>query len=44
MRIFGSPFRYIQGAGVFGHLGNILAPLGERFLLVVDEMVRDTIG
>ena len=43
MRIFGSPFRYIQGAGVFGHLGNILAPLGERFLLVADEMVKDTI-
>jgi glycerol dehydrogenase len=44
MRIFGSPFRYIQGPGLFGHLGNILAPLGERFLLVADETVGDTIA
>ena len=44
MKIFGSPFRYIQGAGVIGHLGNIIAPIGARFLLVVDGMVKDTIG
>ena len=44
MRIFGSPFRYIQGAGVIDHSGSILAPLGKRFLLVADEKVRDTAG
>lgn len=44
MRIFGSPFRYIQGAGVIDQFGSILAPLGERFFLVADEMVRNTIG
>ncbi len=44
MKIFGSPFRYIQGAGVIDHSGSILAPLGKRFLLVADEKVRNTAG
>lgn len=44
MKIFGSPFRYIQGAGIIAHIGNIIAPLGENFLLVADRMVIDPIG
>ena len=44
MKIFGSPFRYIQGAGIIQHIGNMIAPLGENFLLVADEMVIESIG
>ena len=44
MRIFGSPFRYFQGAGIIAHIGNIIAPLGEHFLLVADRIVIDPIG
>lgn len=44
MKIFGSPFRYIQGAGIIIHIGNILASLGENFLLVADNVVIDPIG
>ncbi len=44
LKIFGSPFRYIQGAGTIVDIGNIIAPLGENFLLVADKMVIDPIG
>jgi len=44
MRIFGSPFRYVQGAGIIEHISDIIAPLGDNFLLVADRMVLDPIG
>jgi glycerol dehydrogenase len=44
MKIFGSPFRYIQGPGAIAHLGDILAPLGERYFLIFDEVVKEIIG
>lgn len=44
MKIFGSPFRYIQGAGVIDDLGSIIEHLGDRILLVIDRMVMDSIG
>ena len=29
MKIFGSPFRYFQGAGIIENISDILAPLGD---------------
>lgn len=44
MKIFGSPFRYIQGRGAIDHLDGILATLGERFFFIVDEVAKDAKG
>ena len=44
MKIFGSPFRYIQGPGVIGQLADMLAPLGRRLFIVVDQAIEDIIG
>ena len=44
MKIYGSPFRYFQGVGIIEHISDILAPLGDNFLLVADRMVVDPIG
>lgn len=44
MRIYGSPHRYYQGAGVFDRLGEIVAPLGTNPLIVIDAFMLETLG
>jgi len=43
-RIYGSPSRYVQGAGALDDMASFLAPLGQRALLVADQPVLDLIG
>lgn len=35
MKIFGSHFRYVQGAGIIEHISDIVAPLGENIPLKI---------
>jgi len=44
MRIFGSPPRYYQGAGIFDRLGEIVAPFGAQPLVVIDPMMLGILG
>ncbi len=44
MIIFGAPFRYYQGYGIIKNVGEILAPMGNRFLVVSDAFVFDLLG
>lgn len=44
MRIFGAPGIYIQGPGAIDRLGDLVATLGTRVLLVSDEAVLRMIG
>jgi len=44
MNIFGAPSRYIQGSGVLDRMGEILSPLGDRFLAFGDETVLSIVG
>ncbi|MFL1379467.1 glycerol dehydrogenase, partial [Nocardiopsis protaetiae] len=39
-RIFASPGRYVQGRDALARLGELLAPLGRRPLLLADDTVR----
>lgn len=40
LRVFASPGRYVQGRGALARLGELLAPLGSRPLLLADDTVR----
>ncbi|PLP96445.1 glycerol dehydrogenase [Cupriavidus pauculus] len=42
--VFGSPGRYVQGAGAIEVLGEHAARLGRQALLVADRMVMDMVG
>jgi glycerol dehydrogenase len=42
--VYGSPARYLQGRGVLERAGEELAHLGKTALLVVDPVVRSSIG
>lgn len=44
MMIFGSPARYIQGPGLLSQLGQELARLSDRAVLVVDPFVENAYG
>lgn len=44
MIIYGSPARYIQGRGVLDRAGQELAALGDSAVIVVDPVLRDSIG
>lgn len=44
MKIFGAPQRYYQGPGVLDRLGEVVAPLGRRPLLVADIFVLELLG
>jgi glycerol dehydrogenase len=39
LKVFGSPGLYVQGPGAIQELGQLIAGIGERALLVSDEMV-----
>lgn len=43
LRVFGSPSRYVQGAGALEEMGPYLAALGRRAVLVADRPVLDLI-
>lgn len=43
-RVYASPARYVQGAGVLDSLGPLIAPLGNRPVLILDAPVLDLIG
>jgi glycerol dehydrogenase len=44
IRIFGAPHRYYQGPGAFEKLADIVAPFGDRPLVVADAFVLDMLG
>ena len=44
MIIYGSPARYLQGCGILSHAGQELAALGSSAMIVIDPIVRETIG
>ncbi|MDR2727440.1 MAG: glycerol dehydrogenase [Deltaproteobacteria bacterium] len=44
MLIFGAPFRYYQGWGILDTMGEVLAPMGKKFLLVGDAFVFEHFG
>lgn len=44
IRVFGAPGRYIQGAGALNAMGEHLARLGPRAVLVADQSVLDLFG
>ncbi|MCD8349316.1 MAG: hypothetical protein LUC93_01725 [Planctomycetaceae bacterium] len=44
MIIFGAPFRYYQGYGIIKNVGEVLAPMGKRFLVVSDAFVFGLLG
>ena len=44
MIVFGSPSRYIQGAGVLSRLGQEVATYGDAAALVVDPIVLERYG
>lgn len=44
MIIYGSPARYVQGRGVLERSGQELAALGESAVLLVDPVIRESIG
>lgn len=44
MIIFGSPSRYIQGAGALSVIGSELRKLGTQALLVLDPLIQDSYG
>jgi glycerol dehydrogenase len=44
MIVFGSPRRYVQGCGVLEQVGAELARLGDSAVLVIDPVVRRTLG
>lgn len=41
MRVFGAPARYVQGEGLLDQVGRFAAQLGERAILVLDEVIWD---
>lgn len=43
-RVFAGPLRYVQGPGVIGMLGAVVAPYGQRPILVTDPVVHDLLG
>jgi glycerol dehydrogenase len=43
-RTFAGPRRYVQGPGVLGRLGELLAPYGPGPVLVTDQVVLDLLG
>jgi glycerol dehydrogenase len=42
--IYGSPARYVQGRGILERSGQELAALGDRAVLLVDPVIRRSIG
>lgn len=44
LRVFGAPGRYIQGAGAVDRMGEFLARIGRRALLVSDRVVLDLVS
>ena len=44
LRMFAGPLRYVQGPGALDVLGGLLAPYGERPLVVTDAYVRGLLG
>jgi len=42
--VYGSPARYLQGRGLIDRAGPELAAIGDSALLLVDPMLRDTLG
>lgn len=42
--MFAGPLRYVQGPGALGALGALLAPYGDRPLVVTDAYVRELLG
>jgi len=44
MIVFGSPSRYVQGAGALTVLGSELAALGKSAALLVDPVMQDALG
>lgn len=43
-RTFAGPLRYVQGPGALRALGTLLAPYGQRPLVVTDAYVRELLG
>lgn len=44
MKVFGSPARYYQGAGLLDQIGEFAEPLGTKAALVTDQYVVEIIG
>jgi glycerol dehydrogenase len=40
-RGYGGPLRYVQGPGVLADLGDTVAPLGKRALVIIDGFIQD---